>query len=350
MAPYGRADLTVPAGTPLLSLSQNESALPPSPRALAAGRDALSAARLYPDPDWSELRAAIAQVHGLDPGQILCGAGSMELIACLMQSYAGPGDRVLSSQYGYAFFRTATYATGADFGTTPEKDLTVSVDGLLAAVSANTRIVCVANPGNPTGTRIPRRELLRLRQGLDEGILLLIDEAYGEFAAEPGEITFDLVSGDNTVVLRTFSKAYGLAGLRIGWGVFPPGIAEHLRKLLNPNNVNVVSQAAATAAMLDQDYLRAVCAETVERRDRFAGRIRRLGLDLPESHTNFLLIRFADGSAAARADTALRAEGVVMRAMSGYGLPDCLRATIGGEAEMEHAVDVLARWNQRECL
>jgi histidinol-phosphate/aromatic aminotransferase/cobyric acid decarboxylase-like protein len=135
LAPYALADLKAPAGRRPLSLAQNESALPPSPRALAAARDALSSARLYPDPDWTDLRAAIARVHDLDPGRILCGGGSMELIACLLQGYAGPGDRVLSSEYGYAFFRAATQAVGADYDRASERDFTVSVDALLAAVS-----------------------------------------------------------------------------------------------------------------------------------------------------------------------------------------------------------------------
>jgi histidinol-phosphate aminotransferase len=348
MAPYGLTDLTVPAGKPLISLAQNESALPPSPHALAAGRAALSSARLYSDPNWTDLRRAIAAVHGLAPERILCGAGSMELIACLLRCYAGPGRRVLSSQYGYAFFRTATLAAGAEFVAAPEHDFTVSVDGLLAAVDRTTRIVCLANPGNPTGTRIARSELVRLRDRLDDHILLLIDEAYGEFTDGPDQSTFDLVSRGNAVVLRTFSKAYGLAGLRVGWGVFPGPVAGELRKLLNPNNVSAVSQAAATAAMNDQDHRSAVCAETAGRRDRFVARVRQLGLRVPQSHTNFALLRFADAAAAARADRMLRAEGILLRAMAGYGLADCLRATIADEADMDLAATVLAAWHAQE--
>jgi histidinol-phosphate aminotransferase len=350
MAPYALADVNAPAGKRLISLAQNESALPPSPRALAAARDALSSARLYPDPDWTELRAAIARVHGLAPDQLLCGAGSMELIARLVQCYAGPGDRVLSSQYGYAFFRAAARAVGTDFDQAPEHGFTVSVDALLAAVDDNTRVICLANPGNPTGTRIMRKDLVRLRDGLDDGILLLIDEAYGEFTDAPGEGTFDLVSRGNTVVVRTFSKAYGLAGLRVGWGLFPPPIAAEVRKLLNPNNVSAASQAAATAAMIDQDYMREVCSETAARRGRFAGRIKRLGLRVPESHTNFVLIQFASANAAARAERALRAEGILMRGIANYGLPDCLRATIGSETDMERAADLVAEWSKKERL
>lgn len=348
MAPYALADLSVPAGKRLVSLAQNESPLAPSPRALAAGQAALAEARLYSDPDWSALRAAIAAVHGLDPAQILCGAGSLELIAGLLQCYAGPGDSVLGSQHTYAFFGVASRAAGADFVRAPEPDMTVSVDALLAAVDGRTRVVCVVNPGNPTGTRIPRRELVRLREALDAGVLLVIDEAYGEYADAPGESTFNLAARGDTVVLRTFSKAYGLAGLRVGWGALPPAVAAELRKVLNPNNVSGVSQAAAAAAMADQDHRRRVCAETAQRRDRFAGRVRELGLHVAESHTNFVVIRFADADAAARADRALRAEGVLLRGLAGYGLPDCLRATVGSEADMELAAALLAVWRETE--
>ncbi len=346
MAPYALADLEALPGKRPISLAQNESALPPSPRALAAARNAMDSAQFYPDPDWSELREAIAAVHDISPERILCGAGSMELIACLLRCFAGPGDRVLSSRYGYAFFRTAALATGADYHAAPEDGFTVSVPALLEAVGPNTRIVCVANPGNPTGTRVARDDLVRLREGLDEDVLLLIDEAYGEFNDAPGEATFDLVTLGNTVVLRSFSKAYGLAGLRVGWGVFPPAVAAEARKLLNPNNISDVAQAAAAAAMADQDYMRRVCAETAQRRNGFAARIRQLGLEVPDSHTNFVLIRFAGPEAAVSADRALRAEGVLLRGVSGYDLPDCLRATVGNEADMVLVADLLAAWHK----
>ena len=348
MAPYALADLSVAPGKRLISLAQNESAFPPSPRALAAAQEALADSSLYPDPDWRELRQAIAGVHHVAPDQILCGAGSMELIACLTRCFCGPGDRVLSSQYGYAFFRTATLAVGAHYDTAPEVDFALSAETLLAAVQPETKIVFVANPGNPTGTRIGRADLFYLRSELPEDVLLVIDEAYGEFADAPGESVFDLGAGGNTVVLRTLSKAYGLAGLRVGWGLFPPAIAQQIRKVLNPNNISVASQAAAAAAIADQNYMRSVCRKTAARRDSFRQKLRDLGLLVPESFTNFLLIGFADSDAAGRADTVLRAKGILMRSMAGYGLPQCLRATIGEEADMTKVGNILAAWKEKE--
>ncbi len=342
MAPYALAELQPPSGKRLVSLAQNESALPPSPAALMAAAEALVDSTLYPDPDWSDLRRAIADVHGLDPAQILCGAGSMELILCLTQCYAGPGDEILSSQYAYAFFRTAAAVAQASYVTVPEQDFAVSVDRLLDAVTRNTRVVFVANPGNPTGTRIANAEVARLRHGLREDILLVVDEAYGEFSEDADEPVFDLVQQGNTVVLRTFSKAYGLAGLRTGWGVFPRGIAAEVRKLLNPNNVSVVGQAACTAAMTDQAYMRETCRITAERRNRFADNVRQLGLDVPQSSTNFVLINFASPASAMTASETLKAEGIFMRGMAGYDLPASLRATIGAEDDMQLALQILS--------
>ncbi|MGI9407475.1 MAG: pyridoxal phosphate-dependent aminotransferase, partial [Hyphomicrobiaceae bacterium] len=346
--PYALTDLSVAEGKRLISLAQNESAVPPSPKALIAGRDALAQAGLYPDPDWTDLRAAVAEVHDVAPDSILCGAGSMELIAAIAHCYLGPDRRACSTAYGYAFFQTATRAVAARYDAVPEDNFTVSVDSLLSGLPDGTGVVFIANPGNPTGTRIPKSELTRLRDGLHDDVLLVIDEAYAEFADANSASTFDLVARGNTVVLRTFSKVYSLAGFRIGWGVFPPAIANEMRKVLNPNNVSVTSQAMAAAAMRDQAYMRTVRRETVDLRDRFAEQMRGLGLTVPESHTNFVLLRFSDAATAQRADRALRAEGVLLRGMNGYGLPDCLRATIGTATDMDFVADLLTSWRQGE--
>lgn len=340
MAAYALADL---GGAETISLAQNESAFPASPAAIAAGQAAMSDLPLYPDPEWSELRAAIAETHQLEPDLILCGAGSMELIGCLIRAYAGPGDRVLGTDYGYAFVSSAAAQVQADFVKAREVDLTVSVDDILAAVTPETRIVFVCNPGNPTGTLIPNADIIRLREALPDDVMLVVDQAYAEFSDagnDPAEI-FALVSRGDTVVMRTLSKAYGLAGARVGWGYFPPAIAGEVRKLLNPNNVSIPSQAAAAAAVRDQAYMRDVVNKTAAIRDRFAEDCRAMGLQVPQSHTNFVLMRFASTEQAQAADQALRAENLLMRGMGGYGLSDCLRATICEAQVMNRARDIL---------
>lgn len=340
MAAYALADL---GGEGTVSLAQNESAFPASPAAIAAGQRVLEQMPLYPDPDWPELRAAIARVHGIAAETILCGAGSMELIGCLIRGFAGPGDRVLGTDYGYAYVASATAQVQADYVKAREVDLTVSVEDILTSVAPETKIVFVCNPGNPTGTLIPNAEVIRLRDALPADVLLVVDQAYAEFSdaqEDPAEI-FALVERGDTVVMRTFSKAYGLAGARVGWGVFPPEIAGEVRKLLNPNNVSIPSQVMATAAIGDQDHMRETVEKTAAIRGRFADGCRALGLEVAPSHTNFVLIRFSSAPAAQRADAALRAAGLLMRGMGGYGLADCLRATICEETVMDRCLAVL---------
>ena len=344
MSPYSLAELNAPAGKRLISLSQNESLRRPSPQVDDAVANAVANAHLYPDPEWAGLRNELAALHRIPASAILCGNGSMELIACLTQTYCDEQGAVLAPAHAYPFFLTATELTRARYDAAPEEGVTASVDALLAAVQPNTRIVFIANPGNPTGTRIPRAELVRLREGLRGDILLVVDEAYGEFADHLGEPVFDLVGRGDTVILRTFSKAYGLAGMRVGWGLFPESIAGEVRKVMNPNNISAAGQAAAAAALSDQAYMRETCAITARLRDGFLHRLREAGFDVAESFTNFALIRFDDARAAQQADAALRAEGVVTRAQSGAGLSDCLRVTVGTAEELNFAASLLEHW------
>ncbi len=341
MAPYALAQLTAPRGKRLISLSQNESLRPPSPQALRAAADTLAAGHLYPDPDWKTLRTGLAELHSLPADDILCGSGSMQLIACLTQAFADPRNAVLTPRHAYPFFRTAAQLAQARLDTAPEDNGVVSVDALLAALRPDTRIVLVANPGNPTGTRLPRSEVLRLRSTLPGNVLLVIDEAYGEFADHLDPPLFDLVQGGDTVILRSFSKAYGLAGLRVGWGLFPPAIADQMRKVMPPNNIPATGQAAATAALADQAYMRNTCTITARLRDAFITRLQGAGATVAPSFTNFALIRFASAHAADRADAALRAEGIFLRPQSGADLPHCLRATIADADLLNHAADLL---------
>jgi histidinol-phosphate/aromatic aminotransferase/cobyric acid decarboxylase-like protein len=215
-------------------------------------------------------------------------------------------------------------------------------------VRPDTRVVFIANPGNPTGTRIPREELLWLRDALPRDVLLVIDEAYGEFADHLNEPMFDLVDRGDTVVLRTFSKAFGLAGFRVGWGAFPPDAAGELRKVTNPNTVGAPAQAAAQAALADQAYMRDTCRLTADLRDGFIARLRPSGFDVPDSFANFALIRFATDEQAGRADRALRQEGVFLRPQGGVGLGACLRATIGAARDLDTAAEILENFARKE--
>ncbi|WP_171099558.1 histidinol-phosphate transaminase [Ruegeria sp. HKCCD7255] len=348
MSPYALAQLKAPAGKSLISLSQNESLRPPSPEAIKAASMVIGQGHLYPDPDWGELRVALAETYGLEASGIVCGAGSMDLIACLARCFAGPQAAVLAPAHAYPFFRTAAQMVQARFDTAPERDGHVCVDALIDAIRPDTRLLFLANPGNPTGTRISRSDLIRLRKGIPASVLLVIDEAYGEFADHLAEPMFDLVARGDTVILRSLSKAYGLAAMRVGWGLFPPAIAAQMRKVMNPNNIPAASQAAAAAAVRDQRYMEETCALTRHARDGFRARLQKAGFDVPESFTNFTLIRFASDDAAQRADAALRAEGVFLRPQGGVGLGHCLRATIAAEAQLDQAAAILEHQSKEQ--
>ncbi|RTL98865.1 MAG: aminotransferase class I/II-fold pyridoxal phosphate-dependent enzyme [Hyphomicrobiales bacterium] len=331
------------------TLAQNESAFPPSPSAIEAGREAVARSYLYPDPDWTLLRDAIAKTYGVERDLILCGAGSMDLIACTIAAFAGPGADVLGTDYAYNFAASAAARVGATYVKAAERGFEVSIDAILAALTPATRIVFVCNPGNPTGTRIKNAELLRLRAALPGDVLLMIDQAYGEFDDQDPQAVFALAGRGDTVVLRSLSKAYGLAGARIGWGLFAPQIAAEVRKMQNSNQVPTVSLAMAVAALEDQAYMRSTVARTADSRDRFAQGLKAAGYEIPESRTNFVLVRFADAAAATAADSALRGADIVVRGMAGYGLADCLRITIGPPEVMDRTLRALTAMRGRRC-
>ncbi|MBN9549898.1 MAG: aminotransferase class I/II-fold pyridoxal phosphate-dependent enzyme [Alphaproteobacteria bacterium] len=331
------------------TLAQNESAFPPSPSVIEAGRDAVARSHLYPDPDWTLLRDAIAKTYGVERDLILCGAGSMDLIACTIAAFAGPGADVLGTDYAYNFAASAAARVGATYVKAAERGFEVSIDAILAALTPATRIVFVCNPGNPTGTRIKNAELLRLRAALPGDVLLMIDQAYGEFDDQDPQAVFALAGRGDTVVLRSLSKAYGLAGARIGWGLFAPPIAAEVRKMQNSNQVSTVSLAMAVAALEDQAYMRSTVARTADSRDGFTLGLKAAGYEVPESRTNFVLVRFADAAAATAADTALRGVDIVVRGMAGYGLTDCLRITIGPPEVMDRTLRALTALRGRQC-
>ena len=327
-------------------LSSNESPLGPSPKAIAAYRDAAANLALYPDGGASALRQAIGARHGLDPARILCGNGSDELIGLIAQVFLKPGDEGLYSQFGFLSYPIAIRAAGGTPVIAPERDWTGDVDAMLSRVTERTRVVFFANPNNPTGALLARGELARLHAGLPAETLLVLDSAYAEYVAEesyePGAELVD--AHENVVMLRTFSKAYGLAGLRIGWAYGAPYLIDALNRIRGPFNVNAAAQAAGVAALDDPQHL----AEAVAHNARWLPWLRReiqaLGLEAPPSYGNFLLIRFRDATQARHADAGLTAAGFVLRGMGGYGLPDCLRLTVGEEEANAGVVAALKRF------
>ena len=342
--PYLPGDFAVEGVTEIIKLSSNESLLGASPAVEAALSTMKSDTHIYPDSFSTEVREAIGRTYGLDPHRIVCESGSEPLINLLARAYSGPGDEILYSQYGFIAYKLAAEACGAIPVSAPEVEHTTDVDALLASVSDRTRIVFLANPNNPTGTRIPFSEVRRLREGLPESVLLILDAAYAEFNEDD---TYhdgsELVDDDpgNVVVLHTFSKIYGLAALRLGWAYGPLGVCDVMNQLRGVFTVSSAAQVAGVAALEDRKYTNTVVEHTSRWRAWLTEALSTLGLNVLPSYGNFVCVEFASAQAAEAADLALRQRGLIPRTLREYGLADCLRITIGLEVHCRAVVDVL---------
>lgn len=316
----------------VVKLSSNENPFGPSPRAIAAVRDSAAGLHRYPSTDHSALRNAIGALNGLDPDRIICGAGSDEIITFLCQAYAGPGDEVLYTEHGFSMYRISALAAGATPVVVPEQDRVISVDNILAAANPRTKLVFIANPANPTGTMIGAAEVARLAEGLPEETLLVLDGAYAEFVEgfDAGAVLVE--ARDNVFMTRTFSKIYGLGGLRVGWGFGPQEIVDVLNRVRGPFNLSNSALAAAVAALEDQDYVEYCRSENAKWRGWLADALAECGVASDTSCANFILARFTDRAEAEACDSYLQGQGLIVRRVAGYGLPNALRITIGDEA------------------
>ncbi|MEL6363768.1 MAG: histidinol-phosphate transaminase [Pseudomonadota bacterium] len=331
ITPYKGGASKAAGAARVYKLSSNESALGASPAALEAIRANAEAPERYPDGSATELRAALAALHGLEADRIVCGAGSDEVLQLLCRAYLGPCDAIVQSEHGFLVYAIAATGCGARVVKAPERDLTTDIDAVLAAVDSDTKIVFVANPNNPTGTWIPRADLLRLRDGLPDGVILVVDAAYAEYMDDPDyEDGFDLARNrDDVVVTRTFSKIYGLGGLRLGWGYCPPAVADVLNRIRGPFNVASTALAAGLAALGDQAFVERNRAHNAAERARLVAALEARQFVVTPSAGNFVLVRVpGDGRARALHDR-LAAGGVLVRDVAAYGLPEHLRVSIG---------------------
>ncbi|MBF9059234.1 histidinol-phosphate transaminase [Rhodobacterales bacterium HKCCSP123] len=312
-----------------LKLSSNENPFGPSPAAVEAMGRALGESHRYPSTDHAGLRAAIAGVHGLDPDRIVCGVGSDEIIHFLCQAYVGPGLEVMHTEHGFAMYRISALAAGATPVEVPERDRVVDVDAILERAGPETRLVFIANPANPTATFLPMEDLTRLAEGLPGECLLVLDGAYAEFVEGYDGGRALVEARDDVVMTRTFSKAYGLGGLRVGYGYAPRHVVDTLNRIRGPFNLSGVALAGAEAAMRDVDWVAECLRVNAEERARLVGGLRQLGIACDESFANFVLARFADEAEAVAADAHLKSAGIIVRHPKGYGFPEALRITVG---------------------
>ena len=293
LAPYVQGQSSIEGVSNPIKLSSNESSQGPSPKAIEAYHQAAEQLNRYADGSQSELRNAIAKVHGLDPQRIICGNGSDELIQLMARVFLGDGHEALLSENGFVMSNIHCTAQGAELVIAPEKDYKVDVDAMLARVSDKTRFCTIANPNNPTGTYINGSELRRLHAGLPDNCLFLIDDAYAEYViAEDYETGIALADEfDNVVVTRTFSKIYGLPFLRIGWAYCSAGVVDPAQRIRTPFNTNGAAMVAAAAAVRDTAYIEEIRQHNARWLERITVALTELGIEVIPSQANFYLLR-----------------------------------------------------------
>lgn len=331
----------------LIELGSNENSHGPSPKARAAILDELASVFRYPDPLGGDLKRALADKHSVDPNQILLGNGSHELLMQFGQVFSGPGTDVVASRYGFAVYALAAQCAGANLRLAEPLPRTHAMprghdpEALVAAITPATRLLFFANPNNPTGTWFSTDALQQLLEKVPEHVLVVVDEAYIEYVDAPGlrsAVEF-LPRFPNLIVTRTFSKAYGLAGLRVGYALAHPDLIALMERVRESFNVNSLGLAAAQAALADEAHLEWVRQRNAEERTWLRAELERRGHFVHPSQTNFLLVEFGDRTAAI--ESALTVRGVVLRPMGGYGLGDCLRITVGTRRENQRVLQVL---------
>jgi histidinol-phosphate aminotransferase len=339
---------SAPGVAKVFKLSSNETPLGPSPQAVAAYKAVAEHLQDYPDGAASELRGAIGHAFGLDPDRIVCGAGSDDLINLIADAYLADGDEAIHTTHGFLVYPIATLGSGAKPVVAPERDYTADVDAILERVSERTKVVFLANPNNPTGTYVPFDEVKRLHRGLPQHVLLVIDAAYAEYVRRNDYAAgIELVAtSENVVMLRTFSKIYGLAALRLGWLYGPAHVVDAVNRIRGPFNVNAPAQAAGIAALRDTAHVERARAHNDKWLAWLQAEIPKLGLEVTPSIANFVLIHFPEtkGRSAEEADAFLTRRGLITRRVKAYKLPNALRMSVGSEEANRLALKALAEF------
>ena len=343
----GRISKPQPKGLPVVNLGFNELPYGPTPRVAAALEAALPRSFAYGTPYCDTLRAALAAANGLDAEQIICGNGSEELLDVIARNYARAGDEILISAYGYIQFAMCARRQGATLIKAPEADFVTDVDALLSAVTDRTKLVFLANPNNPTGTVLPVSELERLADGLPGHIMLVLDLAYGEFAEAdyPAQVHALAEGRSNVIVTRTFSKAYGLAGVRVGWAHAPVDVLPGLYAARGMGSVNALAQAAAEAALQDMEIVKARLAEVVSERARVSGVLTQRGLRILPSATNFLMVSLGDADRTEALVVHLFEDaGLIVARTREAGLEAWMRFSLGTPVQNDLLLESVARF------
>lgn len=348
--PYVGGESKIPGVNRIIKLSSNEGAFGVPPAAEAAMVQAAKEMHRYPDGGATALREAIGKRFGLDPARIACGNGSDELLTSLILAYGGEGTELLMSAHGFVMYDIAGTWAGCRVIKVPERDLTLDVDAMLAAQGPRTKLCFIANPNNPTGTLVPQQEINRLRAGLRDDILLVLDSAYAEYVTapdyDPGQGLVDSTPG-NTVMTRTFSKVFGLGGVRLGWMYAAAPVIDVINRIRGPFNANASAQAAGIGALSEAGWVEKSVAHNQEWRAKLTAGLQSLGIKVWPSQGNFVLADYGTAERAKAADAALRSRGLIVRAMGSYSLPHCLRITVGLGEECQMVVDAMKDFMSR---
>jgi len=326
----------------IIKVASNENPFGPSPLAVAALHKAIPGVNLYPDGNAYYLKQKLADKLGVEPANLVLGNGSNEIIEFVAHALLGPGTNVVVSQYCFAIYPIVARMSGAEVVTVPAKNYGHDLPAMLRAVTPQTRIVFVANPNNPTGTLAAREDLIKFVNDVPDNVLLVMDEAYIEFLGDPVDLIplIRLGARKNLILMRTFSKIYGLAGLRIGYGIGDAELVSTLEKVRQPFNANLLAQVAALAALDDDEHVGRTRANNFAGLDFFAKALRQLELEYVPSHANFVLVKVGDGQ---KVFNAMQKLGVITRPMGGYHLPEWIRISIGTRAENERCLDALTK-------
>ncbi len=327
-----------------VKLSSNENPFGPSDKVKEAFQRTVHSLHRYPGTDHAALRTAIGDVHKLDADRIICGVGSDEIITFLCQAYAGLRDEVVFTEHGFLMYRISTMAVGATPVEVQERERTTDVDAILNACNTRTRLVFLANPNNPTGTMISAAEVARLAEGIPAKAILVLDGAYAEYVEGYDGGAALVTERSNVFMTRTFSKIYGLGGLRIGWGYGPKAIIDVLNRIRGPFNLSTTALEAAEAAVRDQDHVNRCRAENARMRVWLAQALAELGVPSDTSMANFVLARFASADEAEACDAFLQAQVLIVRRVAGYKLPHCLRITVGDESSCRRVAHAVAQF------
>ncbi|MBY0354283.1 MAG: histidinol-phosphate transaminase [Rickettsiales bacterium] len=341
--PYKQGQYASGPNARCIKLSSNENPHGPSPKAREAFAQASLDMHRYPDGSCSALRQALAEVHAIDADRIVCGAGSDELLGLIIHAYAGPGDEVLFTEHAFLMYKIYTFSAGATPVEAKEINLRADVDLLLAAVTPKTKLVLIANPNNPTGSYLTNAELVRLREGLPHHVILAIDAAYAECVTAPdcGDGKSLVEATDNTVMMRTFSKVYGLPALRLGWMYGPSAIVDAMNRARSPFNVSSTAQAVGIAAVRDTAYTAAQTQINAKSLQSLSEAVSALGYHVYPSQCNFILVDFASAETAHAMNAHLLSQGIYVRDVKSYKLPTCLRITVGTEEENHVLIEAM---------